>query len=333
MFIFHGRFQPPHYKHAEIINSINDTVLVVLDAGVKPFSFIKRIKFFKRFINDDASNVIFIPSKSANNKVEAVENVYDAVKEYISPSHSPVVIRGEMDTELENIWWERKGLKTVYYGRGNDISSTEIRNVIFSDKNLSFISNNGCKFNCSYCIWKTHSLKNNIGPKNTDKIKTFLFYLEEKNKKAILSGGGDPAEDKQILELVKEWNNPYLFDIHTSYTNIDHEIVDYVNKIVFHINKNTKLFDIHLKSYRVNIRVSLVLTSDIGKNFMRNVVNEFHDQEICFRELVGNDQPSNKIFKEAKKLEKEFDSVKFVRQSDYNLYYMPDDKIYEHFIF
>ena len=116
------------------------------------------------------------------------------------------------------------------------------------NKQISVITNFGCKQNCKYCIWKTYILnkiyQENLEDKQLQVLKTYLENNYDSFKFTI-SGGGDPLNNiddhekfyNNIFNLCYKFNKKV--DIHTSYNYPSIQM--FLNKYFFKNNYISRL--------------------------------------------------------------------------------------------
>lgn len=97
------------------------------------------------------------------------------------------------------------------------------------NRNISVITNFGCRANCWYCIWKGHKLETVNLDTDWNKLEQFLEQYKDKGK-VSLSGGGDCLYQfdqhkywwDRFLKLIED--KQLKLDIHTR------EKVDYLDQ-------------------------------------------------------------------------------------------------------
>lgn len=327
-------------------------MLISLDKRPKdednPFSF----KFRKEVLEDRLDNLtdrINIVSHTCDeDTVEGcLPNVYHNVKKF--ENTVDLVIGGPDMSEKAKDFWRNKNIdvKTVS-NRFFDISATEVRKVFRAeDKGFSIITNFDCDNNCWYCVWENfHRLKDcqtTYEKTNWEKLDELLRWYH--NDKINVSGGLEPLYD---YKNNKKWwrklfnvahNNNKKVDIHTRKVIIDEELINNTNKFVVSFDHLGEVKD-NIKSYYnrgVDVRLTKVITKSTRLKELYQIV-EFASEcnyQLTFKELYGfNDEGAFKRLK--KKLKENYDfkdkKIKFLEHSDYNIYYMPDNKVYESFI-
>lgn len=201
--------------------------------------------------------------------------------------------------------------------------------------NVSIVTNFGCEFNCWYCVWKGHYLKN--CKTKTDWVKLEEFLRENKNKgKVSVSGGGDPLYH---FDENQEWWNRFLslcqslemkIDIHSRTKLVDANFWKRINKVVVSsdIPEEDYKYFVWVSKY-TQLRISHVIT----KNTTRAIMNEYLkvqrklNCQLTFKQLSG--YPDDGMFEEYSYFYKE---AFFLGDGDYNIYYMPDNSVSEKFL-
>lgn len=212
-----------------------------------------------------------------------------------------------------------------------------------NSRGFSIITNFGCYRDCFYCIWKGHKLENIKQKTDWNKLGKALSKADNIDKISV-SGGGDPLYNlsgniewyKKLFNLCRE--RDILVDIHTSEITYSLFILRNINRYVLHTDK--VLFEyqkdiISDLSKHTKFRINFVITNeytceDLAKyiRFARSI-----GIQIAFRELVGDfDKPSEDVVHMLNKVHEIYNQAMYIRQDDYNLYYMPDNKIYEKFL-
>ena len=224
------------------------------------------------------------------------------------------------------------------------------------NRNISIITNFGCRANCWYCIWKGHKLEN-VNP-NTDwnKLEQFLEQYKSKGK-VSLSGGGDCLYK---FEEHKEWWDKFLTLIEEKHLKLDihtREKVDYldnnwsiffnkINKVVFSsdhldiINQNISCgrgrYCIPDRDYLVWLRdlINVRITHLVTKNTSFGMIEDYIDytkkygMQFTIKHLVGYDDGNmyNLILER-------YPDLFHLDDGDYNIYYMPDNTVQTKFLF
>lgn len=201
--------------------------------------------------------------------------------------------------------------------------------------NLSIITNFGCERNCWYCIWKNHQLRYTYKPTDWDKIRNFLNY--NYIKRLSVSGGGDCLYnyDKNLnwwinlFEIKKEFD--LYLSIHTRKMIYNKSFLSKIDKYVYSFDKIEEidrkylnfLMNLGLNIRLVNVPNKFSKMSDIEK--MISIRKDLNIQ-FTIKKLVGF--KDNDIYN---KLKKKYPKEYFLDEGDYNIYFMPDNKIYNSF--
>ena len=191
-------------------------------------------------------------------------------------------------------------------------------------------------------------------PTDFEKLKqifTMIGLFEGATDRRVtvsLSGGGDPLFDfgrnlewyRQLFKLSQHYG--LFLSLHTAkwkaaYT-LDDWLLEKLNEVVVHFTYERFLEDpIMLEEFakKIPIRMAFVLTSEWTVSMMRQVVARAHglNCRISFRELWAvEDKVRPEALKFAERVQEEYAQARYVKQADYNLYYMPDNGIYETFM-
>lgn len=207
---------------------------------------------------------------------------------------------------------------------------------------LSILTNFGCHFACSYCIYK----KNGINIPTTKAFAPNNFNwkaLEEELKKhrgelISVSGGGDP-----LFNYGKGYNNEYFYDdlfalldkynctleLHTSILT---ENFPYhkCERVVFHLAMPTQISLINNRLFKLPkyVRVVYVVQSHYTEGLIRLIKSYVDDEnnavnELSFRQMVSeNGQVEHYCHDFLKKRHKK--DWYYIEQADYNEYFVND---------
>jgi len=204
------------------------------------------------------------------------------------------------------------------------------------EKNISVITNFGCRSKCWYCIWKGHELE--YVRKDTNWIKLRAFLDKYKNKgKVSVSGGGDclyKYDDyaywwNNFFDLAKEFN--MLVDIHTREKFYSSDFWENnINRCVFSSdNLNDDIDYLSYLNTLTKIRVTHLVTAETTDKMIENYL-KFKNEMGCqftIKQLVGFDD--NGRYKE---IREKYPEIYHLDAGDYNIYYMPDNSIREKFL-
>ena len=202
------------------------------------------------------------------------------------------------------------------------------------NKKLSIITNFGCKNNCDYCVWKSHSFKDiltSVESTDWDRLEEMIKVSPER---ISISGGGDPFYD---YENNKEWWARLIsildkydkkISVHTRMNIPDEKLK--IDKLVWSFDTLEELCD--FKS-DIPTRIAKVITKDTTQEEIKGIIdigNE-RDYQITFKQLHGREDNNNFLLLKNKYKDKT--NVKFLTNKDYNIYFMPDNNIYINFVF
>lgn len=201
--------------------------------------------------------------------------------------------------------------------------------------NISVITNFGCRAECWYCIWKGHHLENVQLKTDWKKLEDFLSSSRDKGKVSV-SGGGDclflyfKYRDwwQRFLDLTKKYE--MLVDVHTREKFCNDAFWKKINRCVFSSDRLAEDMDYLLYLVcLVDLRITHLVTEYTDFNLIQSYI-DFCDHYGCqftIKELVGFDDKGM-----YKKIRKKFPDVFYLDNGDYNIYYMPDNKIYTKFL-
>ncbi len=211
----------------------------------------------------------------------------------------------------------------------------------FFNKDLSIITNFGCSRKCYYCIWKSHSLKKVREKTNWGILEKIL--KEYNREKISISGGGDPLfclKDnlkwyRKLFGITGKYG--IKVDIHTALLTKNEFILYNINKYVFH--SSWERFDqekevIEDIARKKKFRINFVLTDEYAEEDIMKYIKFCQERNIqlSFRELVGNRKCKHRGIKDLLAKMDNRNGIKYIKQDDYNIYFMPDNKLYDKFI-
>lgn len=353
--LYHGRFQPPHRGHIEVIRYFlkkysKSNLIISLDTRKKdlnnPFSYDFRKKIFLDNLKDFEGRITITTHKCIKPTFQGcLPPTYENAKKF---GKIDLVIGGpELPKEVKE-FWKTKGIKTeIVNKRFFDISGTEIKKV-HNSKSLGFsiITAFGCKYNHGYCVWKRFHKLNNLKTtcENTNWIKLDELIHWYSGNKINVSGGLDPLYNftknknwwEKLFEICKKYNK--LVDVHTREFIFDKSFLENINKIVFSFDNLEEIrHEIVKYPKNVKIRLAKIITQETSFEELKEII-EFckkNNFEITFKEIYGFDDKGN--FNQLKnKLSKIYnfkkDKIVFLKHKDYNLYFMPDNKVYTKFL-
>lgn len=208
---------------------------------------------------------------------------------------------------------------------------------------LSILTNFGCHFGCSYCVYRENGIKI---PK-TD-VNTFGWSeLEEqlkihKGELVSISGGGDPLYNydyinnkkfyEKLMSLLEKYN--CRLELHTSIVDMNFDYSD-CERAVFHftmpnqIKMLNQLYGSRSKLYLPAIvRVAYVVQEHYTKHLIQEIVKEINARdsiisELSFRQMIGKDGNSTYYLHDYLKEYHKKDWY-YIEQADYNEYFVQD---------
>lgn len=174
------------------------------------------------------------------------------------------------------------------------------------DKILSILTNFGCHFGCSYCVYR----ENGINIPSTH-VSTFGWKeLEEqlklhKGELISISGGGDPLynydnhQNKTFYNILFELLEKYdcTLELHTSMINQSFPYGK-CERVVFHFTMPSQISMLNLLNGKINlidpiIRVVYVVqehyTNHLIHEIEREVTLSSYVEELSFRQMIGTD--------------------------------------------
>lgn len=207
---------------------------------------------------------------------------------------------------------------------------------------LSILTNFGCHFGCSYCVYR----ENGINIPKTDYCTFGWDELEEELKKhkgelVSISGGGDPlydyANNKRFYEnlfvLLEKYN--CRLELHTSIVDPCFDY-SYCERVVFHFtmpNQIKMLENLIIKGQNslqlpINVRVVYVVQEHYSKHLINEIVSEVASaswiiNELSFRQMIGKDGEPKYYLHDYLKQGHQKDWY-YIEQSDYNEYFVQD---------
>ena len=338
MIVYPGRFQPPHSGHVRLYEELKKRYgNVALSLDVRPpdsgnpysYEYRKEILVSRGVPAEDIRRH---DTSGCSGDEERAERLAAAHPDMTGAAFGP-----EYPARWANYWKDR-GL-SIYRAseRFGGFSGTAERS-----KGISIITDFGCDNDCSFCIWKKHSLGKKPAPK-TDFRRLALFLKENKFKKKVsVSGGGDPlfrySEDRSRLE-------PYLraaeeaglkIDIHTRERVFDDKLWKRASACVFSLdeplNRETEKF-LGYVSDMCKLRIATVVRETTSYCDVIKISDAAKrlGARSTFKELYGYpDGGRFAAFKE--RFEGKIPSM-FLKSGDYNVCFMPDNSIRGEYFF
>jgi len=203
------------------------------------------------------------------------------------------------------------------------------------EKNISVITNFGCRADCWYCIWKGHELEHTRLDTDWNKLEKFLTDNKELGKVSV-SGGGDSLYN--FKEYEGWWSRFFnitsslnmLVDVHTREKFYDSNFWRAINRCVF--SSDSLLDDVLYLDYLkrlTKIRITHLVTDKTTDNRIKTYLN-YQNKIGCqftIKQLVGFDDGGR-----YEKIRKKYPEVFHLDEGDYNIYYMPDNSIRSKFL-
>ena len=230
---------------------------------------------------------------------------------------------------------------------------TVLRQGLEQGKGFSVITNFGCHKDCWYCIWKRHpmhALKTETDFENLQRALAMVGLYQAANKRQVtvsISGGGEPLN---LFPHNREWFENFfrlakMFDLYTSLhtgawrRSYSSWLMEKFDEYVLHFSFSEFYDSIEMlreMRMKIPIRLAFVLTSEWSCDQITHAVSiaqHVLNCKISFRELWAvQDEVRPKVLELAKKVQSTYSQARYVTQADYNLYYMPDNRIYQSFM-
>jgi len=209
-------------------------------------------------------------------------------------------------------------------------------------RKLSLITNFGCSHKCWYCIWNSHPLKHINLETDWNKFEKLASRYCEYNNVISVSGGGDCLYK---YNQNKDWWNQLFqiaeklkikINVHSRTKIEDEEFLSKINKYVFSsddLDKDISYLNYLIHTVPIRVRIVHVVTADttdvIAQKYIDFCFKHMVHCQLTFKELVGFSD--NGRYKELKsKYLGKYNTI-FLNTGDYNIYFMPNNKIYSHF--
>lgn len=201
---------------------------------------------------------------------------------------------------------------------------------------LSILTNFGCHFACSYCVYRENGI--NIPSTNVDTFGWDELEEELKSRKGELvsiSGGGDPLYNfennvafyKKLFDLLNKYD--CKLELHTSIIN-QWFPYDWCERIVFHFTMPNQITTLKYLSNKIkmpfNVRVVYVVQEHYSKHLINEIVREVKRcsdvvTELSFRQMIDKNGETTYTLHDYLKGGHKKDWY-YIEQSDYNDYFV-----------
>lgn len=204
---------------------------------------------------------------------------------------------------------------------------------------LSILTNFGCHFACSYCVYRDNKI--NIPFTNVD---TFgWIQLEEELKKhkgeeVSISGGGDPLYNydesnnrafyDKLFALLKKYDcklelHTSIFDPRFPYDNCE--------RVVFHFTVPNQIKMLYYTDRLVRLPSKVRVVYVVQEHYTRHLINEIVKEvlaceeitELSFRQMIKADGTTDYTLYDYLK-EGHMKDWYYIEQQDYNEYFVQD---------
>lgn len=204
---------------------------------------------------------------------------------------------------------------------------------------LSILTNFGCHFACSYCVYRDNKI--NIPFTNID---TFgWIQLEEELKKhkgeeVSISGGGDPLYNydesnnrafyDKLFALLKKYD--CKLELHTSIFNPRFPY-DNCERVVFHFTVPNQIKMLYYTDRLVCLPSKVRVVYVVQEHYTRHIINEIVKEvlaceeitELSFRQMIKADGTTDYTLYDYLK-EGHMKDWYYIEQQDYNEYFVQD---------
>lgn len=204
---------------------------------------------------------------------------------------------------------------------------------------LSILTNFGCHFACSYCVYRDNKI--NIPFTNVD---TFgWIQLEEELKKhkgeeVSISGGGDPLYNydesnnrafyDKLFALLKKYD--CKLELHTSIFNPRFPY-DNCERVVFHFTVPNQIKMLYYTDRLVCLPSKVRVVYVVQEHYTRHLINEIVKEvlaceeitELSFRQMIKADGTTDYTLYDYLK-EGHMKDWYYIEQQDYNEYFVQD---------
>ncbi|MBS5307684.1 radical SAM protein [Clostridium sp.] len=207
------------------------------------------------------------------------------------------------------------------------------------DSMLSILTNFGCHFGCSYCVYRDNKI--NIPYTNVDTFGWDELEKELKSHKGELvsvSGGGDPLYNyeknikfyNRLLILLEKYD--CKLELHTSIIDTNFDYSD-CERVVFHFTmpNQISMLEMMAKGKKIDlylpkhVRVVYVVQEHYSKHLINEIVKEVDNSswvnELSFRQMINkNGQTTYYLHDYLKEGHK--GNWYYIEQNDYNEYFV-----------
>lgn len=204
---------------------------------------------------------------------------------------------------------------------------------------LSILTNFGCHFACSYCVYRDNKI--NIPFTNID---TFgWIQLEEELKKhkgeeVSISGGGDPLYNydesnnrafyDKLFALLKKYD--CKLELHTSIFNPRFPY-DNCERVVFHFTVPNQIKMLYYTDRLICLPSKVRVVYVVQEHYTRHLINEIVKEvlaceeitELSFRQMIKADGTTDYTLYDYLK-EGHMKDWYYIEQQDYNEYFVQD---------
>jgi hypothetical protein len=230
--------------------------------------------------------------------------------------------------------WEKYGVEVIKVPeRFFKDSGTKYR----KSKGFSIITNFGCSRECFFCAWKkqNHRLQNRKNEIDWGYLDWCIGNYQ--GYKISISGGGDPLFNleknlpilSRIVRIAERHRK--LVDLHTNEDLLDKlEVIRSLRfyQVVISASEisEKRAIEIAKLAKFCQVRVVVVYTGQSTEWLKEWIKFYSFAERLTIRQCHGRYTDFDTI---KRKLQSNFPKVHFLPDGNYNLYYMPDNKVYE----
>lgn len=205
---------------------------------------------------------------------------------------------------------------------------------------LSILTNFGCHFSCSYCVYKNNQINIPFTAHNTfgwDQLEEEL--KKHQGEEVSISGGGDPLynyDEKQenklfyhkLFELLDKYD--CTLEMHTSILSSSFPY-NKCKRVVFHFSMPTQINMLYWRHSLIklpdNVRVVYVVQPHYTKYIINQIVQQVKSNEeineLSFRQMINaNGTADNTLYDYLKA--GHMKDWYYIEQCDYNEYFVQD---------